>query len=338
MMRSASSWGIRSGGFVLKNLFSQSIRRESPENNYYKAIKAYKLNPQQDFSRLRSEIGLDAATEYAHLYFSHLKLNQKLRREIELHPYEYNQLNSSVDVMIIPPPHALITEEIFKKHIQPFSPLATSCGFAHVSLLEMKVDSVHEGARRLLKVIQDKAKNQKKVLLISLSYGSAFVRLMLDHANETEKASVKGWMNLSGLIFGSPRFHCSDRAFWTQKVSRLQRSFSSEQKYFLTPLSNLDVKTIHFLGLQIGQQQGANRKEREYLKAWGPNDGLVPFYRYQNLTHPVFSFAGDGHWISISDHASFFAKTMSAMVSVLPVDQRKVNRALSAKFDMDFTY
>ncbi len=307
---------------MLKNLLGLTRRNETPENSYYKAIKAYKNNPQQDFSRLRAEIGLAAATEYAHIYFSNLKTNLKFKRELEIHSFEYNQLNSQVDVIIVPPPRALISDEAYKRYIKPLSALVTSCGFAHVSILDLKVDSVLEGARGLHKQVQEKIRGSKKFIIISTSYGSGIVRTMMDHASQQELSAIKGWINLSGLIFGSPRFHCSDKTFWPQKNSRLQRSFSSEQTYFLSPFKDYGIRTVHFLGLQLGSEPSENRSEREFLKAWGPNDGLVPFYRYQNLSQPVVSFANEGHWISIVDHASLFVKTLSSMVSVIPVDKR----------------
>lgn len=296
---------------------------QTEEQNYYQALKAFKLDPNQDFTRLKSRIGLEASVFYAHLYFSNQKAYQRLRRELDLHAREFNRLNGQVDVLVVSPPRATMSRALSEKTAKRCSALAMTAGFAHVSHAYLNSTNVLEGARRLSRIIEEKRAMGRELILVSFSYGSAFVRVMLDHLNNNEKKHIKGWLNISGLIFGSPRFHCSDKKSFYQKMNLTLRSFSSEQKYFQEPLKLGGVKVVHLLGLKSREAMSLNElRYREGLKAWGPSDGLVPYGPYQKVTGPVMSLNNQGHAVDIGQLGSTYVKILSSMVSTVPQDDR----------------
>lgn len=265
---------------------------------------------------------MEGSYSYAQLYFAGTMAMKRFRRELELHHKEYNQLNNQYDIVIVEPPHQFFRRGIVQKTIRQYSILALSGGFGLVTTSNLNTDNAIEGGRKLFKLIEDKRKAGRKVLLISFSYGSAFVRIMLDHMQSHDVGIIKGWLNLSGLIFGSPRFHCSDKKS-IFGVSRALRSFSSEQRYFTTPFDPKGIKVVHGLGLNpLHNLSRADVKAREYLRAWGPNDGLIPFASYQKLTGPVLTVPGQGHIIDVANMASTFVRSLSSMVSTIPLDNR----------------
>lgn len=265
---------------------------------------------------------MDGSYSYAQLYFAGTMAMKRFRRELELHDKEYNQLNAQYDVLVVEPPQPFFRSGVIDRAVRQYSILARSGGFGMVTPANLGTDNAIEGGRRLSKLIEEKRRAGRKVILVSFSYGSAFVRVMLDHFENHDVNVIKGWLNLSGLIFGSPRFHCSDKKSFFS-VSRALRSFSSEQRYFLNPFDPKGVKVVHALGLNpLHNLSRADIKAREYLRAWGPNDGLVPFAAYQKLTGPVMTVQGQNHIIDVSSMASTFVRSLSSMVSTIPQDNR----------------
>lgn len=317
------------GAVILRGILDRlQWTAETDEMAYFKAIRLFQAQPHLDLRVVRSEIGLDAATQYAQLQFNQKSSVIKLKKQLDRSSAEIYRLNSHCDVIVVPPPKKLISAEIHRLHLQPLSALVTSCGFRHVSLLEMSVDSVLEGARKLERVLEEKQRQGRPFILISQSFGSAMVRALFSHWEDQEVPHLRGWLNLSGLIFGSPLFHCSDRVRLWGSHSLLQRSFSSEQRYFSEPVQWHGVRVVHALGLRWGSQLSRTaRSEVEYLKAWGPNDGVIPFAHYQQLVEPVLALAGEGHWISIQRQATLIAGVLSSFVSTLP--ERSVSNVVS---------
>lgn len=296
---------------------------QTPAESYQLAVKAFKIDPEQDLRKVKSRIGMEASLSYAHLYFSNAPRFKRLKRELDLHQREYNQLNSEVDVLIVSPPRGSFRPAALKRWSKQVLGLSLTAGFAHVSHAQLNSSNAVEGARRLTQLVEEKRRHNRQLILISLSFGSAFVRLMLDHMPKEERTHVKGWLNMSGLIFGSPRFHCSNKKKLVSAMNLPRRSFSSEQRYFLKPLNLTGVKTVHVLGIQSSSTMNFSEvRQREYLKAWGPNDGMIPLARYQNVQGAVLTLLNQGHLIDVSSFGSTFVKILSSMVSTIPLDNR----------------
>lgn len=306
---------------MLKSLFFKSEHSEA--ESYYRALKSFRRDPNQDFAAVKRHLGLDVATTYAQFYFQNQKTQQRFRREVELHAGDYNQLNSQFDVLIVAPSQKMQPSHLIKQITKQASSLATSAGFKYVTQAQLHSNNVLESARRLQRVLLDKSKKGRQVLLVSFSFGSAVVRVLLDHLNSSETKMIKGWLNASGLIFGTPRFHCSDKKSFYNAVSLDMRSFSCEQSYFKKPLDTKGIKTVHMLAIKQPKDMTlVEQRNCSFLKAWGPNDGLVPFRDYQKLQAPVMPIMGHSHLIDFASVATLYVRSLSSMVSTLPQQKK----------------
>ncbi len=306
---------------MLKSLFLKSEHSEAEV--YYEALKSFRRDPNQDFAAVKRHLGLTVATTYAQLYFQNQKSQQRFRREVELHAGDYNQLNSQFDVLIVAPSQKMLPSHLVKLMSKQASSLATSVGFKYVSQAQLHSNNVLESARRLQRILMDKNKQGRQVLIVSFSFGSAVVRVLLDHLNSSETKMIKGWLNVSGLIFGTPRFHCSDKKSFYNLISLDMRSFSCEQSYFQKPLNTKGIKTVHMLAIKQPRDMTLTEQRNcSFLKAWGPNDGLVPFRDYQKLQAPVVPLMGQSHLIDFASVASLYVRSLSSMVSTLPQQKR----------------
>jgi hypothetical protein len=288
-------------------------------DSYYKAQRAFQLDPEQDFNKVKNRLGLEASLLYAQIYFSKQILFKKLRREMELHETGQNALNGEHDIVIVLPPHALITQSERQRFLKQCMGLATSAGFTRTSQALLNTESVLFGAQRLGRLLSDKKAQGRKVILISYSFGSAFVRVLLNQWDSEDLSHIKGWMNLSGVIFGSPLFHCSDKKQFLSPQKSFCRAFANEQKYFTQKLQTHHLKVVHFLGLKSGESLSrSERKQRERLRAWGPNDGIMDFAPYQKINQAVVPLLDQGHFIDLSLLSMTATRTLSLMVSPLP--------------------
>ena len=317
-------------------MFERFFRDRSlnDSESYYSALKSFKIDPQQNLIDCKNRLGLQAATHYAQLYFTHHNRYKRLRREIELHRQESNPLNREVDVFIVTPPEKTIAKSSVRRFLRQSMGLCMSGQFAYVTPAQLHTDRVLLGAKRLYKLIEEKRKKQRKCIIVSYSFGSAFVRVMLDNMTKEEASTIKGWANVSGLIFGSPLFHCSDKKSLFYNVTGAQRSFSSEQRYFNSRLNTKGVKTVHFLGLKCDSGLGYQEwKRREALKAWGPNDGIIPYEPYRHVEQPVIPLIDQGHGIDLAGISSTFIRLLSSMVSTLPPTVKKIEYSENKNLD-----
>lgn len=302
---------------MLTDLFREKSFDDSQA--YYRARRAYQNDPTQDFVRVKNRIGLAAAGVYAQIYFANQTRYKRFRRELDLHQSVTNHANKDFDVLIVAPPRGSLRADVIQRFVRQSMGLATSAGFSYVSQAQLNTDRVLHGARRLYNLVREKKKAGRQLLIVSHSFGSAFVRVMFDQVDKNERNHIKGWMNISGLIFGTPLFDCSDKKSFFNKTSAWQRTFSCEQRYFHGQPQTQGVKTLHFLGMKNDQTlTRAELKQRQHLKAWGPNDGLLTYSPYQHLDQTVVPLFDQGHLVDLSQMSMTFVRSLSAMVSTLP--------------------
>ena len=121
-----------------------------------------------------------------------------------------SELNKEIHLLIVPPPSGVSERQYRAQSIPAIERIAYSCGFLRVRQLLLKEETVVEGALKLKRVLQRSQREGKKVVIVSFGEGSAYVRYCMDQAPDIHQF-VKGWLNLSGLIFGSPFYNCSNR-------------------------------------------------------------------------------------------------------------------------------
>ncbi len=299
---------------------------------YYQARRAFEIDPDQDFLRVKSRIGLAGALVYAQMYFSNQSRYKRFRRQIELHKNSSNSLNQEHDVLLVLPPRGTLPNEVIQEMLRQSMGLSTSAGFAYVTHAKLNSDRVIDGARRLHKLILEKKKLNRKVIMVSFSYGSAFVRVLLDQSSQQDLSPLRGWVNLSGLIFGSPLYNCSNKMSVFFKSTPSQRTFSCEQKHFKVPMKSQKFKSVHFLGLK-SSLTGVEWRHREKLRAWGPGDGFIPFAPYRKLDHTVVPLLDQGHVINLNQMSMTYIRTLSSMVSTLPMASGSLPQPKLGGFD-----
>lgn len=303
-------------GPLFRKLFTPNQSLEA--DHYMRGLKEYRLNPELDFIKVQKKVGLDSASCYAHSYFTHSKAMQKLHRLLELQSLEYSLDNKNYEILMILPDPRLGNEQKNIKLSQQVARLAVGCGFHEVRQVILNTMSAIEGARQIYSQVNKG--NKRKVILVSMLHSSASVRLMLDQLSPIAASSIHAWVNISGLVFGSPHYFCSDKpkSFFNRQSESL-RSFSSEQKYFLNNFNPGHVKCIHFLGIKVSEQMSVAQKRKYWaLKPWGPNDGLVHFLSYQRLQDPVISAFGQDPHIDLETISSTFMRSLCSLVGILP--------------------
>jgi hypothetical protein len=301
---------------MLSHLFSSQELLASEA--YYQARRSYEIDPNQDFVRVKSRIGLRASIIYAQMYFADQPRYKRFRRAIELHKFQRNQQNKNYDVLIVLPPRGLLPKEWTQAMLRQAMGLATSAGFAHISQAQLNTDRVLLGAKRLHQLIKEKNRQQRRVIVVSFSYGSAFARVLFDQSSPRDLQGIQGWVNLAGLIFGSPRYNCSNKVRLFFSSTPAQRTFSCEQQYFKTPMRRQNFQSLHFLGMQ-SQMSEAEWRMREKLRAWGPNDGVISFAPFQKLEQTVIPLPDQGPLINLDQMSMTFICSLSSLVSTLPM-------------------
>lgn len=306
------------GGILLKRLFGQK-NQNIESDSYMRALREYKKLSSQDFNNVQKRLGLDGATCFSHLYFSGTSYFKRFKKELELHSMEYSLDNNDHEIIIVVPDSRLGNELQNDRLVQQIIKHSIGSGFLEVTRVDLKSISAIDGARQLAKYLKER-KKRRKVILASFSHSSASVRIMLDQLESDSLSKIKGWVNIAGLIFGSPLYFCSKkRSGIFGKNVELMRSYSSEQKYFLKPLRESSVKTVHFIGTKVSSQMGIVEKRRYgFLKPWGPNDGMIAFSSYQRLKAPVVSVMGQGHFIDLDSVEITFKRSLCSIVGLVP--------------------
>ena len=284
------------------------------------ALRFFKTNPNEDFVKVKDSMGIEVATFYAHFYFSNQQSFKNFRHGLKFYSEGMDPIHSQYDVLLVMPPSSLLNKKKVAFVSRCCSLLAVSAGFRSVSHAHLETNSVLDGASDLREIILKRQKTGSRLVLVSFSYGSAFLRVALDLLGSDGINFVKGWFNISGLVFGSPRFYGSGRSFYYDYLTSDRSDFSSEHKYFS---SNWDspVKTVHVLAM--GGRTFLEKSHRNLLEQWGPNDGLICFADYQKVRDPVISLPGQDHFVDMRAIDSVYIRSLSSMVNSHRDDVRR---------------
>ncbi len=158
---------------------------------------------------------------------------------------------------------------------------------------------------------------EKPILLVSLSKGGADVRTALAHPEAARVfRNVRVWINLSGIVFGTPlvrwflgrfyrrwfvRLMCWRHGYPVEAVRELDRCAHGPLGSELTLPRNLRV--IHVVGLPLARHLSSRLAHLSHarLAPWGPSDGggilLGDVCRLPGLIYPVW---GADHYLQPS--------------------------------------
>lgn len=167
--------------------------------------------------------------------------------------------------------------------------LATGFGLDNVLVELPPTGSVEENARVLAASIAKHAATGKRLLLAGASSAGPAIHLALGEGlGRDESAAVKAWLNLGGILQGSPLVDYLQR--WPQRwlfnvvawfkdwdrsaILSMGTAPSRERFQRLNPDPRILV--VNYLGVPLSGQVGRfSRDKYPLLRAEGPNDGLT---------------------------------------------------------------
>ena len=167
--------------------------------------------------------------------------------------------------------------------------LATRAGFENHLVRLPPTGSVEAGARVLAAEIARHRRSGKKILLAGTSSAGPAIHLALGELlDEQELSSVKVWLNLGGILRGTPLvdyfeeqpqrllldFYAWVKGWDRQAVSSMGTVPSRSR--FLRLQLHSDIVVINYVGIPLsGQLSRLSGTGYRMLRSDGPNDGLV---------------------------------------------------------------
>lgn len=167
--------------------------------------------------------------------------------------------------------------------------LATEFGFENDLVALPPTGSVEQSAAVLAAEIARHSLSGKKMILAGASSAGPVIHLALGELlDKKEVDSVKAWLNLGGILQGSPLIDyleerpqrwLFDLIVWFNgwdKEAILSMSASRSRKRFERLQIDPDILVINYLGIPLsGQLSQYSRDKYPLLRSEGPNDGLT---------------------------------------------------------------
>lgn len=170
--------------------------------------------------------------------------------------------------------------------------LATEFGFDNYLVALPPTGGVEEGAGVLAEEIARHKLSGKKIILAGASSAGPVIHLALaELLDKNEASSVKAWLNLGGILQGSPLIDYLEgtpqrwlfnlvvwfkgwdkEAILSMSANRSRKRFARLQRRQMAA----DILVINYLGVPLsGQLSQYSRDKYPLLRSEGPNDGLT---------------------------------------------------------------
>lgn len=167
-----------------------------------------------------------------------------------------------------------------------------------------------DAAARLIIDRLDRLPDEERVLLFSLSKGSAEVRHALAHGHgEAAFRRVRAWVSVSGLPFGTPSFEGVLRRplsrllfatwFWWRrwKLEPVRELLAYEPRVPFVLPSHLEFIQISAFPLQSHLRDRRSRRLQRRIAALGPNDGFAVLNDLAALPGSLYPLWGADHYL-----------------------------------------
>jgi hypothetical protein len=176
--------------------------------------------------------------------------------------------------------------------------IAEHCGFTVALAPLHSRGSIKENAQLIWQTIEQE--ESANLWLASLSKGSSEVRLALQsHPQHPALAKVRGWINVSGLVRGTPlaeRYRLGMKAFFLLAGvdSRTADELHPRHFYWQTPFyPPPHLHVINLIGVPLRHHIRQRNMLWRYtrLARFGPNDGMAPLHDLlvePGLLYPVW--------------------------------------------------
>jgi len=237
------------------------------------------------FQKLSAQEGLDYATMALHLAIRRMNGNRKFISELESMPINPDTSDSGQRVVLIPALFYAEHPEVGADG-QIALDVARKLGFDAVRAPTKSMGSMSGNAVILHEFLHSLP--PRPTILVSLSRGTGEVRLFFDRfQNDAVLESIQGWVNICGLVNGTPIHDMKTRNRWeTLKyraiVALLGGKFSdfldlcTTHPHWRRPLMiPPHVTVINALGTPLPCHMQTHLMGRyRSLAAFGPNDGM----------------------------------------------------------------
>ena len=167
--------------------------------------------------------------------------------------------------------------------------LATKFGLENYLVPLPSTGSVEEGADVLAAEIVRHSRSRKKIIIVGSSAAGPVVQLALgERLDEKERSSIKAWLNLGGILQGSPLVDYSQKRpqrwwfdfvvwykGWDKKAIRSMGTTASRKRFSRLQLDS-DIVVLNYMGIPLSGQLSQNAEAGyRILRSYGPNDGLA---------------------------------------------------------------
>ncbi len=247
------------------------------------------------------QISRDYSVDFAALFLADLLLkndcNRMLNRSFRAHlesPTTADLNLSSYQILFVPGwdyvDNGYVTGSDFRKPRK----LATTLGIENYLVEIPPTGAVEQNAAFLAREIRDRSRTGssgagKGIILAGASSAGPTIHLALGELlGQRERASVKAWINIGGLLQGSPLIDglrggpggwLFNIFAWVQGWDRqgvLSMGTEVSRKRFSRLKTASDLLIINYLGVPLsGQLSRHSRDKYPTLKPQGPNDGLT---------------------------------------------------------------
>jgi len=290
---------------------------ESDEGRYQAVLSEIEANPNQKLSGIQRKLGLDGATHFHYLQMLGQHRAKAFRSLIRERKQDFSLSHQDIDFLIVRGPKG-IQGAAQKKTAQGLVKLAREAGFKKVDVFQPDNPSLLSGSLELKSIIKKRRERGRQLFICSFSFGSAYFRYALDQGNREFFNHILGWLNLSGMVYGSPRFQLDKKKHWyLAKRSEFLRSFSCENKYFARPVADHIPCTVSFLSSRLsGSMTSGEKKHYHGLRHWGPNDGWICFNDYETMPGFVIPLWGQKHFLNPGRESVILQKTIGYLVEL----------------------
>lgn len=149
------------------------------------------------------------------------------------------------------------------------------------------IGSVEQSANVLAAEIARRSRTGKKIILAGASSAGPAIHLVLaERLSSSERAAIKAWLNLGGILQGSPLIDHADAKpwlldliawymGWDKEAIRSMAAGPSRSRFARLNIGP-GILVVNYLGVPMsGQLSRLSRDKYPILRPEGPNDGLT---------------------------------------------------------------
>lgn len=243
------------------------------------------------------EISRRFSVDFAALFLADRLLNNECNKDLNQHFDHYVKKAATIDASVAASYQILFVpgwDYVKNGHVSGANfakprELATQFGFENYLVPIPSTGSVEEGARVLAAEIARHSRSGKEIILVGSSAAGPAIQLALgERLGEKELSSIKAWLNLGGILQGSPLVDFSEKRpqrwwfdlvirykGWDKKAIRSMGTVASRKRFSRLQLQS-DIVVFNYMGIPLSGQL-SQHAEAGYriLRSYGPNDGLA---------------------------------------------------------------